>query len=207
MDDRDSLASEHLVKESVWGAQTRSRRRSAGFAGGSSLRTLRVVHGQIHGWQERFTITVGGMRGDDWVDQLRAARERAAEGIAQIHERWRNEYPFDFDRVYREELRAFGAGTLELHLNSIQEQARILAGDEPFDFEALMPSSATNLVLNIHHHLRQAGVTDADLWQRTAEFFRSEHLDQVPYLRISCLFAGLARKSRSAAAAKPRDIG
>jgi hypothetical protein len=28
-----------------------------------------VIDGQLHGWLERFTITVGGLQGDDWVGQ------------------------------------------------------------------------------------------------------------------------------------------
>src|SRR6266542_667456 len=124
---------------------------------------------------------------DDWVDELRAARDRGAEGMAAIHERWRNAQPFDFDRVYRRELRGFGVGTLERHVQSIQRQARILAGEEPYDFDALLPSNSTTLVLNIHHYLRDAGVEERDLWKRTAEFFMSDHLDNVSYLRISCL--------------------
>jgi len=53
----------------------------------------------------------------------------------------------------------------------------------------------------------EAGVTDADLWQRTAEFFTSDHLDQVPYLRISCLlFAALARKA-AAGQVRPPNRG
>ncbi len=67
------------------------------------------------------------------------------------------------DRVYRRELRSFGAGTLEQHVRAVQRQARILSGEEPYDFNALLPSNSTSLVLNIHHYLREAGVPDADL--------------------------------------------
>jgi hypothetical protein len=136
-----------------------------------------VIHGQLHGWLERFTITVGGLQGDDWVDELRAARERGAENIAAIHEGWRNMQPFDFDAVYRRELRSFGAGTLEQHVCAIQQHARVLAGDEPCDLNALLPSSSTSLVLSIHHFMREAGIADAELWPMTARFFRSGKLE------------------------------
>jgi hypothetical protein len=166
-----------------------------------------VIHGQLHGWLERFTITLGGLQGDDWVDDLRAAREQGAEGMAAIHERWRNTQPFDFDRVYCRELRSFGASTLDQHLRAVERQARILSGEEPYDFDALMPSNSTSLVLNIHHYLRQAGVPEADMWQTTAEFFTSEKLDKVPYLRISCLlFTAMARKA-AAGQVRPPNRG
>jgi len=42
----------------------------------------RVTHGLIHGWQERFTISVGGLEAEEWPERLRESRERAAEGMA-----------------------------------------------------------------------------------------------------------------------------
>jgi hypothetical protein len=166
-----------------------------------------VIHGQLHGWLERYTITVGGLDGDDWVDELRAARERGAENIAAVHEGWRNMQPFDFDAVYRRELRSFGAGTLEQHLRAVQQQARVLAGDEPYDINALLPSSSTSLVLSIHHYMREAGIADAELWPKTARFFMSGKLENVPYLRISCLlFTAMARKA-AAGQVRPPNRG
>jgi len=73
-----------------------------------------------------------------------------------------------------------------------------MAGTRPFDPEVFMPSNATATVLGIHRRLRQAGVAEEELWQKIAEFFTSPDLDQVPYLRISCmLFAAFARKQAS----------
>ena len=155
-----------------------------------------VIHGRLHGWLERFTITVGGLQGDDWVDDLRAARERGAKGMAAIHEQWQKTQPFDFDRVYRQELRSFSTTTLEQHVQTVHRQAQILSGEEPYNFDALLPSNSTSLVLNIYHYLREAGIAEVDLWQKMAEFFMSEKLDNVPYLRISCLlFTAMARKA------------
>jgi hypothetical protein len=61
--------------------------------------------------------------------------------------------------------------------------------------------------LNIHHYLREAGVAEAELWQKTAEFFSSPALDTVPHLRISCLlFAAMARKA-AAGQVRPPNRG
>jgi hypothetical protein len=162
-----------------------------------------AIHGQLHGWFERFTITVGGPESDDWVGELRAARERGAEGMAAIHERWRAERPFDFDRVYRRELRAFGIGTLEQHVRLFsRENPRLFL--EGATSTRFFPQS---LILNIHHYLREAGVDELNLWEKTAEFFASPELDNVPYLRISSLlFAAMASKA-AAGQVRPPNRG
>ena len=172
------------------------------------IEVAHVTHGQIHGWQERYTITVGGLEEEDWPERLRESRERGAEGMAQVHEGWRREQDFDFERTFQRELAAFGEMVIQLHLKSIEQQARILAGQEPFDAEALMPSHATTLVLGIHHRLRDAGVPEEDLWPKTAEFFRSGALERVPYMQISALlFAALARKAAIGGQVRPPNRG
>ena len=116
--------------------------------------------------------------------------------MARIHEGWRQEQDFDFERAYRRELNAFGEMVIRLHLQSIEQQARMLAGLEPLDVEALLPSNATSLVLGIHHQLREAGIAEEELRERTGDFLRSNSLDRVPYMQISSLlFAALARKA------------
>jgi hypothetical protein len=173
-----------------------------------TLDVTRVTHGQIHGWQERFTITVSGLDAEDWPERLRESRERIAEGMAQIHEGWRQEQDFDFERAYRRELTTFGDMVIRLHLQSVEHQGRILTGEEPYDFEALLPSNATSLVLDIHHRLREAGVAEEELWQQTVEFFRSDSLDAVPYMRISSLlFTAMARKAAIGGQMRPPNRG
>lgn len=194
---RDAQLVEHL------------RQRLAGApAGASGVDVSRVMRGKVHGWQERFTITVGGLEEEDWPERLRESRERTAEGMAKIHERWRREEGFDFERTYRRELRVFGEMVIRLHLQSVEQQARMLTGLEPLDVEALLPSNATSLVLGIHHQLREAGVAEEELWRKTGEFLCADSLDRVPYMQISCLlFAALARKAAIGGQVRPPNRG
>lgn len=184
------------------------------WLGGHAERELdldieRVTNGAVHKWQERFRIRVGGLDGEDWVERLRESRDRGSAGMAAIHERWRElGQNFDFEAVYRRELRGFGSGTIEQRVRSIQQQARMLHGEEEFDVEAMFPSNASALVLGIQHYLRESGVAEDDPWIKTAEFFASDTLDQVPYLRISCLlFAAIARKAATGGQTQPPDRG
>ena len=157
-----------------------------------------LIQGTINSWQERFRVTVGGVEPEDWPERLNESRQRASEALAQLSARWRDVSPFSFDDVYRQELRAIGETTIQVHVQSMRDAAEVMAGTRPFDPEVFMPSNATATVLGIHHRLRQAGVAEEELWQKTAEFFTSPDLDQVPYLRISCmLFAAFARKQAS----------
>jgi hypothetical protein len=171
------------------------------WLGGDPRRALALditeaTHGQIHGWQPPFRVAVEGIREEDWPARVREARDQTATNMVRIHNGWRQEQDFNFERAYRRELHAVGDTVLAVHFQSVERQARILAGREPFDLDVLMGSNATDLVRAIHHRMREAGVADEDLWQRTVDFFRSDDLDSVPYLRISShLFAAMARKA------------
>jgi hypothetical protein len=157
-----------------------------------------LIRGSINSWQERFRITVGGFEPEDWPERLNESRQRASEALAQLSARWRDVRPFSFDDVYREELRAIGQTMIQVHVQSLREAAELMAGTRPFDPEVFMPSNATATILGIHRRLREHGVADEELWPKTAEFFTSPDIDQVPYLRISCmLFAAFARKQAS----------
>lgn len=157
-----------------------------------------LIRGLIDSWQERFRVTVGGLEPEDWPERLRESRQRASEALAQLSARWRDARPFSFDDVYRQELRAIGQTMIQIHIQSMRDASEVMAGARPFDPEVLMPSSATGMILGIHRRLREHGVADEELWQKTVEFFNSPDIDQVPYLQISCmLFAAFARKQAS----------
>jgi hypothetical protein len=157
-----------------------------------------LIRGAIDSWQERFTISVSGLEAEDWPERLSASRLNAAAALHRLSEQWQHVPNFSFDVVYWHELRAVGQTTIQLHLQAMREAAEVMAGSRPFEPEAFLPSNATATILGIHHRLREHGVAEEDLWQKTVEFFTSPHLDQVPYLRISCmLFAAFARKAAS----------
>lgn len=157
-----------------------------------------LIRESVDSWQERFRVTVGGLEPEDWPERLNESRQRASETLAQLSARWRDAQPFSFDAVYREELRAIGQTMIQVHLRTMRETAEVMAGTRPFDPEVFMPSNATATILAIHHRLREHGVAEEDLWQRTVDFFASPDISQVPYLRISgMLFAAFARKQAS----------
>jgi hypothetical protein len=139
-----------------------------------------LIRGAINSWQERFRITISGLEPEDWPERLTESRRRASEALAQLSERWRGVRPFSFDAVYWEELRSIGRTTIQMHVQSMREAAEMTAGRRPFDPDVLMPSNASAIILGIHHRLREHGVGEEDLWQKTVDFFASPDLDQVP---------------------------
>lgn len=157
-----------------------------------------LIRGSIDSWQERFRITVGGLDPEDWPERLKESRTNAAQALRRLSEQWQQVPNFSFEAVYRHELRAIGETTIQMHVQSMREAAEVLAGARPFDPEVFLPSNATATILAIHRRLRENGVAEEELWEKTVEFFTSPHLDEVPYLRISCmLFAAFARKAAS----------
>ena len=157
-----------------------------------------LIHGSIDSWQERYRITFGSSEPEDWPERLNESRRRTSEALAQLSAKWRDVRPFSFESVYRQELLAVGQTTIQVHLQSVQQMAEVMQGARPFDPDLLLPSNATSTILGIHHGLREDGVAEEELWPKTLEFFSSPDLEQVPYLRISCmLFAAFARKQAS----------
>jgi hypothetical protein len=155
-----------------------------------------VTHGGVHKWEEHFFISVGGLDPEGWVDSLRQQRERTAEGIGAVHERWRNS-DLSFEELYRTELEAFGRTLLEVYVAEARRREEAIE-QGIVDLEILLPSSVSRLVETIHHVLHAEGVPDEELWTKTIEFLQRETLEHIPYVRISCmLYAALARKAQA----------
>jgi len=96
-----------------------------------------VTHGDVHKWEEHFFISVGGLDPEGWVDSLREQRERTAEGIAAVHERWR-ETELTFDELYRSELEAFGRTVLQVYVDEARRREEALEEGQ-LDPEVLVP--------------------------------------------------------------------
>jgi hypothetical protein len=155
-----------------------------------------ITHGGVHKWEEHFFISVGGLDPEDWVDSLREQRERTAEGMAEVHERWRGT-DLSFDELYRSELEALGPTVLQVYVDEARRREDALEAGR-IDLEILLPSSVSQLVETIHHVLHAEGVPDEELWAKTIEFLQPETLDHIPYVRTSCmLYAALARKAQA----------
>jgi hypothetical protein len=155
-----------------------------------------VTHGGVHKWEEHFFISVGGLDPEGWVDSLREQRERTAEGIATVHERWRTS-DLSFDDLYRTELEAFGRTVLQVYVDEARRRQEAI-NQGILDLEILLPSTVSQLVGTIHHVLRDEGVPGEELWTKTIEFLQPETLDRIPYVRTSSmLYAALARKAQA----------
>jgi hypothetical protein len=123
-------------------------------------------------------------------------RQSGRKNIARIHEQWRTTPDFDFDRVVDGEHAGFAETTLGLYVQFLERQARVYAGQEPFDPDAFFPTPSADLVLAIQHRLRESGASEENIWPRTAWFLRSPGIANVPYMKISALlFAAMARKA------------
>ena len=116
--------------------------------------------------------------------------------MTRIFASWQQD-ELTIEQQARRELLGFGNGVVSMYVRDVQQRAEALQ-QPPVDLDALFPSSAAQLIENIHSIMRQAGVAEQELWDKTAEYFQSESLVQIPYLRISTwLFAAIARKARA----------
>lgn len=130
---------------------------------------------------KRFDISVDGLLGEDWPEQLRAMRDEGHQALVGLLERRREETDKTFAEWYEEELLSWG---------------RSLYGHGPF-------APATRLLQAMAEALLVSGVEQGQVQVKLDEFFGSRDLvARIPTLRIQCLL--LAAQAHSVANGRRR---
>lgn len=153
----------------------------------------RVLDGDPSAWQPHLLIDVRLGIDDDLLEELNRARGAEDEGLAEVWATWR-EQEMSFDDRAREEAKSYGPVVLKLVVAHAAAIASMPAGVT----HELFNNAAALTLLSVQSALRQAGVPEARLGERAAEYLRSGSLSNVPFNRISSLlYAALARRARA----------
>jgi hypothetical protein len=156
--------------------------------------STRVTRGGLHEWDDRLLITVK-MKYDDFVDGIRAARDKAHQGMASVFARWQTERK-SFRGWYEEEAMAFGRGIVQLYVGWTATCYKMAKGLVPFDIDAIMPTTSVFLITSLKRVFSEAGVPEEEVWPQTIKFLTSKALMDLPFNRISgSLYAVLAMKA------------
>lgn len=164
--------------------------------GDGSLRTdiHEIVFSDFNTWQDRLIISVNTKLPEDWIDESRRQREEVSTEIAAVFERWRAERK-SYDETYREEVRGFGKGLVKAYLLHLSRFVRVAKGLEEPTLD-LIGSSTVHTTLHLLDVLREAKVSEEQVWPKLLEYLVSDALEKVPFVRLTAmLYAAIARKA------------
>ncbi len=157
-----------------------------------------VVHGDLHGWQERYRLTMGNASWPELINELRENKDKIDEYMAPIFQRWRSENDKNFHYWFDEERKANAGVLLELYHKQLAEFAAVSFGLKPISLNALMPDMATTTFFGIKEILKEKGVPEDQLNAKLEDFLKSKEFEAAPYIQISALlYAAMARKAAS----------
>mgnify|MGYP000356771292 CR=1 FL=1 len=152
-----------------------------------------ILSEPIDGWQDRFILTVEFPFDQEWIDQLRESRNKTSRELEHLFSEWQKDTEKTFDDWYWAEIRAFAEATLQQYFLYLRRFAQYRRGQDPAD---LIPTPSFLLVREIQDAFVQAGIPRERLHEKTLEYFRSETLASIPFLRIAALlWASIAREA------------
>lgn len=172
------------------------------WLGRKNLETIDIytvtLGNDIDGWQDRLRITVEGNGNLDskMIDDIERNRDQIGGQMKNVFERWQSEKAKNFLDWYEQERSAFGPMIFRDYLENI-------FSDNPF---ALM--SETNvLITELSRILSDQGLSDEEVLKKVMQYFRSDKILDVPYIKISAaLFASIAKKAANGQK-KPPTMG
>lgn len=157
-----------------------------------------VLNGRIHEWQNWYQLTLNTGIMPGLVDDLRDRRKKRDQGFLDVHEKWRREKHRDFSYWLREEQLALSKILKERHASTLVREFQIRTGQRERTLEhvSLLMDENFTLLIALDALLREAGVREAELLEKTWECLESDAFGEVPFVKISChVFAALGRRA------------
>lgn len=162
-----------------------------------ALMAENVVIGDLHQWMDRIRVSVGFTPRNGQAEEIRQSRDTLYGHLKGVFERWRGETK-SFDELALEEATAYGRACIESCVRHWAKQRLVMEGKLPPDLENILPPMASSLITDMLREIKAAGFKDDEALRKMDEYFSSEHILEVPYIRISSmLFASIARKAKA----------
>jgi hypothetical protein len=154
-----------------------------------------VVDGRLDHWGDRLLVTLRGEY-PDYVDDLRRVREEVADGINEAFKRWQASRGARFRDFFDEECKGYGNRLLLVYKEWVEESPNVTLKMKPPSEAAFFPAPAATTFNILAQIVENNGVPFEKARPKLVEFFRSEALARVPFLRISAsVFAVVAMKA------------
>lgn len=153
----------------------------------------------LDGWQSRLIISVSLRDQDPALPQeLRRERDETSDALTKVFERWQTESAKSFNDWYEEERASFGQSIIKNYMSTLIDYVDFASGQNTVDinsFSSLLSQTSVTFTI-IHRKLKEKGFSDNEVFKKSIEFFNSEKVKEIPYLRLSAiLFAGLAKEA------------
>lgn len=154
----------------------------------------RIIHGEVNGWTNNYSITVrGGIYPDP--QQHRIIRKSVTDGLRQAFKEWAEEKNA-FEEVYAGELR----GGSTVMIDALKAHQRLLKdvveGKEELTEDVWNPKITVDSTRNLFQMVLASGVSKDEAADVFIEFMYSNDALQAPLNHIrSLLFAAIARRA------------
>lgn len=153
----------------------------------------------IDGWQDHFIISVSLRdQNPQLAIDIRSERDKTSTELEQIFKRWQTEKTKTFEQWYQEECSSFGKAILNNYIGALVDYENLVNKSTSVSSDTLssLLSSASVTITYINQKLREKGLSDEAVLEKTCKYFLSEKIKEIPYLKISAsLFAALAREA------------
>jgi hypothetical protein len=163
-----------------------------------------VVHGNLHEWYDRLRISVNSSPYEGEADATRKLRDQQYQELVRAFEQWKSDKT-PYAQSFAEEAAAWGRATIEIFARYLQHYAQlptkyvaeiVRTGTYTPKLEDILRPPAAELIFGLLSILESIGIRDEEALAKIGEYFRSPHLLNVPYIRLSSmLYASLARKA------------
>src|SRR5262249_21999105 len=116
-----------------------------GKQGESQLVQSMVLHGRTDSWTDRMQIVVRSQMSHEMVESIRSERDSLHTGLRHAFEHWQRMEERPLEKLYEDEILAFGRGTLEAFARAAGRLAAASSGID-IPIAKLMPTTPTILV-------------------------------------------------------------
>lgn len=162
--------------------------------------TILMGNGDLDGWQSRLYISVDlRSQNPTLANDLRRLRDQGSELVNKVFQRWQTEKTKKFNDWYEEERYAYGPAMIRSYLKSLFEFNAIATGKIPLTINNIggLTSNVSVIMTIIHRKLRELGFSDEEGVKKSIEYFQSESIKNIPYIKLSSmLFAALAVETK-----------
>lgn len=172
-----------------------------------------ALHGRRDQWLDRLRVDARMDPDNALINELRATRARVHDGMRRAAKTWRDEDRRPFEERFERELRGYGPSLMQRYYRRVFSVGQAVSGQRAFTEDDVFPTNSQLIVMDLKDALAGRGGDEAVADGPIAQFFQSEALAQVPFLRMSCgLLAALATEISEGRGADPdrgmvQDIG
>lgn len=152
-----------------------------------------VLERSADGWVGKLQVQARLDPGPDVADDLRETRAQRHHGLTRAAAIWREGGRRGFRAYFEEEVAGYGEHELQSYAQGIQAALDLAEGRRELDADAIFPARAQILIQTMREKLSEHGIAREEHVGSLREFFGSEVMQEIPFLRISAgMLAALA---------------